>query len=254
MSYLFDTHCHLADPKFSHSLAKDLEIAKNHSTYEFLSVATSVADWNDTLHLSKQFQNIHAALGLHPYFIEADYTSQLDQLELLISNNTVSAIGEIGLDYSKDVTAKESVQMVVFSQQIKLAQTYNLPVSIHCLKAYNPMLNFLKNNPIDGVMHGFAGGAQMANQFINAGLHIGVNSVLLNQNARRYHEMVQCIGLEKLVLESDAPFGMNLISDEPLASLTKVAEKIAELLGCSIEEVIEQTTLNAEKLFIRKES
>lgn len=254
MSYLFDTHCHLADPKFSHSLANDLEIASNHSTSEFLSVGTSTADWFDTLQLSKQFHNIHAALGLHPYFIEADYSSQLDQLESLISSNAVSAIGEIGLDYSKDVAAQESVQMTVFSQQIQLAHTYNLPVSIHCLKAYNPMLNVLKNHPIDGVMHGFAGGAQMAIQFIDAGLHIGVNSVLLNQNARRYHEMVQCIGLEKLVLESDAPFGMNLTPDAPLASLKQVANKIAELLECPVEAVVEQTTRNAEKLFIRKES
>ncbi|RUM91557.1 MAG: hypothetical protein DSZ27_05850 [Thiomicrospira sp.] len=254
MSYLFDTHCHLADPKFSHSLADDLEIANNHSTSEFLSVGSSTADWFDTLQLAKQFQSIHAALGLHPYFIESDYPSQLKQLELLIASNSVSAIGEIGLDFSKGVTANDSTQMLVFSQQIQLAQTYNLPVSVHCLKAYNPMLNFLKNHPVEGVMHGFAGGAQMAIQFIDAGLHIGINSVLLNQNARRYHELVQCIGLDRLVLESDAPFGMNLDSDAPLASLMKVAIKIAELLECPVQEVIEKTTANAENLFIRKDS
>lgn len=252
MSYLFDTHCHLADPKFSSSLANDLDTAKQHSTLEFLSVGTSPADWSETLQLANHFQNIHAALGLHPYFVDGNYASHLSQLETLVSLNYVSAIGEIGLDYSKQVNADESSQMSVFTQQIEIAQSHNLPVSIHCLKAYNPMLRFLQQHSVEGVMHGFAGGSEMAAQFIEAGLYIGINSVLLNQNARRYHEMVQHIGLERLVLESDAPFGMNLDPGSPLSSLRLVADKIAELLDCSVDHVIEQTTHNAEQLFIRK--
>jgi len=251
MSYLFDTHCHLADPKFRYSLANDLETAKQYSTLEFLSVGTSPADWSDTLQLSNHFQHIHAALGLHPYFIDANHASYLSQLETLVSLNSISAIGEIGLDFSKQVKADESLQMSVFTRQIEIAQSQNLPVSIHCLKAYNPMLKLLQQHPIEGVMHGFAGGSEMAAQFIAAGLYIGVNSVLLNRNARRYHEMIQHIGLERLVLESDAPFGMNLDSDSPLSSLRLVAAKTAELLNCSVDRVIEQTTLNAEQLFTR---
>lgn len=254
MSYLFDTHCHLAAPRFKVSLANDLDAARKHTTLEFISVGTSSADWSETLQLAKEFQPVHAALGLHPYFIDTDYNVQLSQLDSLVASNAISAIGEIGLDFSKDVAANEVVQMEVFTHQVQLAYSFGLPVSIHCLKAYNPMLKFLRNHPVEGVMHGFAGGFHMATQFIEAGLHIGVNSILLNENARRYHEMVQGIGLERLVLESDAPFGMNLDTDSPLSSLPLVAAKIAELLDCSVDSVIERTTYNAEQLFIRNQS
>lgn len=256
MSCFFDTHCHLADDFFTdESLATGLlpgSLSHPAHAHYFLSVATSSSDYLKTVELSFKHPQILSAVGLHPWFIKPDYKQQILELDAFLKryHDDLSAIGEIGLDKGKG-RVEMAWQEGVFEHQLNLAETYQLPVSIHCTKAFNSMLGHLRSSKVLGVMHGFSGGAQMAEQFVEAGQLIGVNSVLLNDNARRYHEMVQAIGLKSLVLESDAPFGMNLPQGNPLSGLGALSIKMADLLQVSPEEVIAKTCENAKRLFLR---
>lgn len=256
MSCFFDTHCHLADDFFSDDLLatslRPSSLANPTLAHYFLSVATSSSDFLKTVELSLKHTQIFSAVGLHPWFITPDYKQQLFELDAFLKTHRghLSAIGEIGLDKGKG-RVEMAWQEAVFEHQLGLAETFQLPVSIHCTKAFNLMLRHLRSSTVAGVMHGFSGGAQMAEQFVEAGQFIGVNSVLLNDNARRYHEMVQAVGLKYLVLESDAPFGMNLPQGNPLSGLDALSIKIAELLQVSPEEVITATCENAKRLFLK---
>ncbi|PLA73838.1 hypothetical protein CYQ88_08915 [Hydrogenovibrio sp. SC-1] len=250
MSRLFDTHCHLLAVQFNTDSGTSLILP---SDIDFLSVGTEPKDWQNTLSLSKTYHQVSGAIGLHPWFVNDNYRLHLQSLEYLIVNNsTISAIGEIGLDFSSKFLPYKKQQLSVFEHQLRLAVQNDLPVSIHCYKAHNETLHLLNECAGFGFMHGFAGGSQMAKQFIKQGMLIGVNGVLLNPNARRYHQMVQEIGLASLVLETDAPYGKNLPASNPFDALLLIAEKVASLLSCSVDEVIDQTRYNAQQVLMRK--
>lgn len=251
----FDTHCHLADPVFTQAVLDEFfaSLSNSEQSFYFLAVSTSLQDSHLTHRLSQRYDRVLASAGIHPWFVSSDFEWQLAAMEDFVVQHAASlaALGEIGLD-AMPGRPSQAWQELVFEHQLRLAEAYSLPVSIHCLKAYNPMLKFLRAYNVTGVMHGFSGGAQMARAFIEAGFLIGVNSVLLNQNARRYHAMVQAVGLEHLVLESDAPFSQNFSTSQPFASLALLSKKVSELLGVTQDEVLDKTCQNAKAIFLKE--
>lgn len=250
MSCLFDTHCHLAAFEFNSDAPQPLSFP---SEIQFLSVGTCPKDWQKTIDLAQHYSQVYGAIGLHPWFVSDEHNLHLRSLEHCLSiNPTISAIGEIGLDFSKRYQHNKEQQLSVFKHQLRLANQYALPVSIHCYKAHNEMFNLIKESACTGFMHGFTGGSQMAKQFTKLGMVIGINGVVVNPNARRYHQMVQEIGLSNLVLETDAPYGQNLPETNLYDALELIANKVASLLNCSVDEVIDQTRYNAQQVLMRK--
>lgn len=251
MSRLFDTHCHLTETEYS-----DPQLRYQLPTsIEFLTVGTHPHDWQVILELIQSVPQVYGAIGLHPWFVDSEFDVNIQLLSQMLDKGfPISAIGEIGLDFSAKYHHTRDRQVQAFKQQLQLAGQYQLPVSIHCYKAHNEMLSLLKEIPCKGFMHGFAAGSQMAQEFMKLGLYIGVNGVILNHNARRYHQMIQDIGLSNLVLETDAPYGMNLPTDRPFDGLQLIAEKISNLTGYSTDEVCVQTRYNAQKILERKGS
>lgn len=250
MSLFFDTHCHLVTPPLVNQLESLLLPSLKD---KFLTVGTVPSDWQATMQLADYFPQVYSALGLHPWFVHQNYLTDIRLLEnILSSDNSITALGEIGLDFSSNHRGFRQQQLSAFEMQIGFAKKFNLPVSIHCYKAYNETLQLLKLTSINGFMHGFSGGLELAKQFIKLGFMIGVNSVILNRNARRYHQMVRGIGLAHLVIESDAPFVKDLTEYSPLLLLDKVAQKVADILECSVDEVVEQTRYNAQKILFKE--
>lgn len=250
MSSLFDSHCHLAAVEFNEDSHQSLSLP---SEIQFLSVGTCPNDWQSTIDISQKYRQVYSAVGLHPWFISDDYCLHLQLLEqCLLHHPAISAIGEIGLDFSRPYRHYTKQQLSVFQHQLRLANQYEVPVSIHCYKAYNEMLTLIKENACTGFMHGFSGGSQMAKQFIKQGMAIGINGVVLYANARRYHQMIKEIGLSHLVLETDAPYGKNLPDNNPYGALLLIAEKVASLINCTVDEVIDQTRYNAQQVLTRK--
>lgn len=250
MSGFFDTHCHLADIS-PHIASSDLTSFIQDASDSYLSVATQPNDWSITLQLAKTYPQVYAAIGLHPWFVTPDFASALQALNEHLKNSEIKAIGEIGLDFVEVTSLQKASQRAVFEAQLMLAKEFGLPVSLHCRKAFNDMLLLLKQYGVPNVMHGFSGGAEMGKQFVASGSLLGVNGVILKPNARRYHETVKAIGLAHLVLETDAPNTKGLPVYAQLNQIHSIAQKVAELLNVSVEQVKEITYQNAVNLFVK---
>lgn len=246
MPALFDTHCHFSLLEAPASLPDTFQ---QNFSLSVLNVSTSPDDWLKVLQSHSNVIDVYPALGLHPWFIEGDGVQQLTQLEALLSSHQLAAIGEIGLDFYDDRQANQGIQRKVFQSQLKLAQQYEYAVSLHCRKAHNQMLLDLKSYPVCGVMHGFSGSVELARQFIQQGMKIGIGAQVLNPNSHRYHRLVTELGIEHLVLETDAPFGKTQTGHIGLADIEQIADAVSELCGCESADVMEQTTANAMALF-----
>lgn len=238
----FDTHAHLTECPI------DRRLFDSH--VQCLSVATQPSDWQATLDLAKPSPTIYPALGLHPWFLLPNsIETDLVHLRQLVSYNRVEikAIGEIGLDFYPNILASKALQLDALNQQLALASQYQLPVSLHCRKAYNELYQVLKPYSLKGVLHGFASSPQMARQFSALDYKIGLGPILLNPKAHRYHQLARELPLECLVLESDAPFyQLNMAWPDIILA---VAQKIAELRRISLQQILDTTRKNAQEIF-----
>lgn len=249
---MFDTHCHLNNFFATESFGTTSSCEHNKDPSYYLAVCTQRQEWASLIAFAKSHNKVLPALGIHPWFVTTDYESDLYYLSELLSQNSINAIGEIGLDFLPQYSANKLLQVDCFIQQLELAQQYSLPLSLHCSKAHNEMLAQLKHASLTGVMHGFSSSVQMAHQYIDIGFKLGVNGVVCRSNARRYHELVKSVGLENIVLETDYP-NINLpgLVKPHLADITTVSKSVADLLDVSVADVIEQTDYNAQQIFNR---
>ncbi|WP_081696342.1 TatD family hydrolase [Thiomicrorhabdus sp. Kp2] len=243
---MFDTHCHL-NAFYSSS---DHSYFHSHSANRYLAVSTKLLEWQPTLDFSDSHDNVYAALGIHPWFVEKSFDVDLIILKSLLTQNKIHAIGEIGLDFGEQFRQNKSLQLSCFEQQLAIALKHQLPVSLHAIKSHNEMIALLKQYSVQGVVHGLGSSVQIAQQYIDLGLKFGVNGVSLRDNARRYHELVRHFGLAHIVLETDYPnIKLPGLVDSSLDDIYSVAKHVAKLLSVSVKDVINQTDYNAKQLF-----
>lgn len=233
-----------------------------------ICVGTDLETSRQGIELAQKHENIWASVGLHPNDIEEVSSLQFMVYSELIEKNKVIAVGEIGLDYYRTPELeKQERQKEVFKQFLDLAVQHNKPVVLHARdagkgstgKVHSDMLEILisvnrklktVNSPLRGVAHSFTGSSEDAKKYIELGFYLGFNGIITF--ARQYDDIVRETPLEKILLETDAPF----LTPEPYrgkrnepAYVIEVAKKIAELKNESLEKVIEQTTQNCKKLF-----
>ena len=204
---------------------------------------------------SKEVLNIYTkyegyllpAVGIHPENIE---NANVNDIEELIKNNKVFAVGEIGLDYHYNDENKEE-QREYFVKQLDLAIKYDLPVIIHIREAMQECFDILKTRKNKGIIHCFSGSVEMAREYIKLGYKLGIGGVLTFKNSKLY-EVIEKIDLKDIVLETDSPF----LSPEPYrgkknkpSNVYYVAKRIAEIKNISLEEVINTTTKTASQIF-----
>ena len=255
---MFDTHCHLDklfDPSNSinatnETTANSIPLVLTDPTHYFLSVSTSIFDWQSVLDISARFENVYAALGLHPWFVTKESLTTLDELLNLVYGNDIHAIGEIGLDFSNEYKVNSELQVEAFTKQLAIAQQTDLAVSMHIVKSHNEALEELKKVAVKGVVHGLGTSVEMAKNYVDLGLKIGVNGVVVRENAVRYHQLVKHFGLEHIVLETDYPNVKlpGLVTCQ-LEDINTIANTVATMLNTSIDDVIQSTDNNAKKLF-----
>ena len=210
--------------------------------------STNNEDMLEVVELSKKYRNfLLPSIGIHPEFVN---NYDLNKMEMIIKNNKVYAIGEIGLDYYWVKDNKEE-QKNLFISQIKLANKYNLPVIIHSRDSIQDCLNIIKENRCRGIIHCFSGSYEMAKEFIKYGFKLGIGGVLTFKNSK-LSEVIKKIDLKDIVLETDSPY----LTPEPYRGKTNdpsnvyyVAKKISEIKEIDIEKVIKQTTQNAIDIF-----
>ncbi len=248
---MIDTHAHLNFSQFNKDrkeiISKCLE--KNIS---IINVGTDYQSSCDVIKIAKEY-NLYASVGLHPSDIEEGF--DCEKYKELVCDKVV-AIGETGLDYWRKPKAKtkreefKEKQKQEFIKQVDLACELKLPLIIHCRVAFDDVYDILKDKNTKGVIHSFTGNIEDLKRFLSLGYFIGINGIIFKMDLR---SVIESIPLDKILLETDCPFLSPPQFEErnsPL-SLEIIAQEIADIKKCSLEEIIKATDNNALKLFDR---
>ncbi|WP_026841078.1 TatD family hydrolase [Citrifermentans bremense] len=247
---LFDSHCHLDDPRLLPHLERLLPEAEAAGVTGFLVPGVAPQGWNRIRALSAAYPQVFPAYGVHPMHAELLTPQAVSDLCQLATG--ACAIGEIGLDYLLPSPSRQ-VQQQAFRVQLRVAAEARLPVLLHCRKAFEDLLAIVREEGIcGGVMHAFSGSLDSARSCLRLGLHISLAGSVTYANARRPLEVAAGIPLERLLLETDAPD----LAPEPhrgsvnLPSyLLETATRVARIKGLPLEELGRTTTGNAARLF-----
>ena len=246
-----DTHCHLADPKLAATLPAVLAEAQAVGVARFIVPATSPKDWQAVAELERPSENIHIALGIHPWFSDGIDETAFQQLETELIQHLQAWVGEIGLDfYGKAQTqAQRDTQTDVFIRQLILAQKLNRRVIIHNLKATAAIAAAIKTAGFTrgGIVHAFSGSIEEARILVKLGFKIGIGSLLLNPNAKKVRVALQALNDTDFVLETDSPFMLGQETNTP-ANIRRIAEIAAELRGIPLTQLAEITEQNVDSL------
>lgn len=245
---MIDSHAHVTSENYE-NIDEIIHKIKEMGVICVINVGDRVETSHEVIDLSKKYNNyLLPCVGIHPESVNE--ISKLDEIEKLIINNKVYAVGEIGLDYYYEKDNKKE-QKELLNKQLDLAEKYNLPIIIHTRESIQEIYDELKKRELKGVIHCFNGSYEMAKLFINLGYKLGIGGVLTFKNSKLY-ELIERIDLENILLETDSPY----LSPEPFrgkknnpSNVYYVAKRISEIKNISVEEVIEKTTKNAIELF-----
>ena len=254
---IFETHAHYDDEKFDQDRVELLShLLRENNIGNIVNIGASFRGCKDSLKLAEEYDNVYAALGIHPEEMEDMSQENLDWIKGNASNPKVVAIGEIGLDYYwiKDEEGRAK-QREWFQKQLDLAKEVDLPVVIHSRDAAEDTLNTIINYNTEhnkGIVHCYSYSKEIALEYVKMGWYIGVGGVITFKNGKKLVETVKAIPLESIVLETDCPY----MAPEPHRGtrnssiyLSYVAEKIAELKGVSVKEVEDITYGNALRIY-----
>lgn len=249
---LIDTHCHLDFPEFDSDREEVIQRAKTGGISHIINIGSSLKGTEKSLKLAKSYELIYATCGIHPH--EADKVTDKIKTEIraLAKQDKVVAIGEVGLDYYKNYAQAEN-QRSLFISLVNLAKEINLPLVIHSRQAQSDTLKILKNAlPFKAVVHCFSGDAEFLKECLGLGFFISYTCNITYKKAGALRELVKLTPLERLMLETDAPFlppeGFRGKRNEPLY-VGYLAEEIARIKEISIDEVARVTTENAKSFF-----
>ena len=251
---IFDSHSHYTDKAFDEDRDEVItRIHKNGVKYIMLAVS-DYSDAVNSLKLSRNYDFVYSAAGIHPECIESTEPEYIEKIENLITENRdkIKAVGEIGLDYHYEGYDREKM-IKIFREQLLLAKKLDLPVIIHSRDATKDTMDILREiRPENGVVHCFSGSAETAGEIIDLGLHISFTGVLTFNNARKAAEALKVVPVEKLMLETDCPYmapvpyrGKRCDS----SMIAETAKKAAEIKQLGVQKLLDITCRNAEKFF-----
>lgn len=249
-----DTHAHLYASQFDQDRDAMMARAVQGGVEQFFLPNIDVPSIEPMLALEAAFPGrCHAMMGLHPCSVDGDFEQSLATVKAWLDKRSFCAVGEIGLDYYWSLDHVEE-QKEAFRIQSRWAQELDLPIVIHARDSLDDLIDLvgeLKTDNFRGIFHCFGGSLAQAEQIIELGFLLGIGGVLTFKKAN-LGAVIEHIGLEHLVLETDAPY----LSPVPYrgkrnesAYIPIIAQRLAEVKGMSVEDVAEQTTANALALF-----
>ena len=264
MMQLFDTHTHFDVADFDHDRQHLAVQAKQVGVEALVLIGFIESRFDELIHTHQQLQHwenvpqSYLAPGLHPFYIEQHQQAHLQRLEQVLKQHDCVAVGEIGLDTflkqhkRPDAFAK---QQHYFNAQLELATHYQKPVLLHIRKAHAETLAILKAQKfkLGGIAHAFSGGVEEAKALVKLGFKIGVTGQITNPNAKKLHQVVQAIGAERLVIETDCP-GMTPLCCQTSTehrtrntpvNLPYVLDSLAQTLGQPQDQLAEQLWQNS---------
>ena len=250
---LFDTHAHYDDERFDGDREALLASMPEKNVGLIVNPGCDISSSRTAVALAESFDFVYAAVGIHPENCADFVPEQIDTLRQMAKAPKVVAIGEIGLDYYWAENPPRELQQEVLRRQLRLAEELGLPVIIHDRDAHGDTLDIVREFPrVRGVFHCFAGSAEMARELIKMGWMLSFNGAVTFKNAKKAPEVIAAVPLEKLMIETDAPYLTPVPhrgerNDSSYVRL--VAEKIAQIKGLTPEEVEKATWENGRRFF-----
>jgi len=248
-----DTHAHLQWASFDKDREHVISRARKAGVERLVNIGFDLDGSRKAIELAEKHKGLYSTVGIHPHNAGQLNQAVLDKLRKLCEETKVVAIGEIGLDYYRNLSSREA-QKKAFTAQLLLAEELELPVVIHDREAHRDILEMLSKffGKIDGVMHCFSGSREMAEQCIKSEFYISIAGPVTFPNAHKLHEIAKWTDLNRILLETDSPWlapqDVRGKRNEP-AFLLSIAKKIAELRGITLDELAETTTRNAKEVF-----
>ena len=251
---LIDSHTHIQLDRFDADRGAVLERAQETGVHAILVIGFDLETSRGAIALAETHDQIYATVGMHPHDAKDLNDETVQIFRELAAHPKVLALGEMGLDYYRDLSPRP-IQKTAFERQLDLAEELNLPIIIHNREAYHDILPILgsRGGAVRGVMHCFSGDVEIMRQSLELGFHIGIGGPVTYRKSDALQEVARAVPADRLLVETDCPWLAPQFRrgkrNEP-AYLRAIAEKIAELRGVSLEEVGEITTRNFEGLFI----
>ena len=256
---IFETHAHYDDEAFDSDREDLLGQMEKQGIGHIVNVCASIGQFHRTVELTEKYPFIYGAVGVHPDDADKMTQETLDEIRKLCQLPKAVAVGEIGLDYYwHKEEAEHELQKKMFRAQMEIAREEKMPFMIHSREAAKDTLDIVKDyvrgGMYGGIIHCFSYAKEMAREYLDMGLYLGIGGVITFKNAKKLKEVVDYAPLSQIVLETDSPY----LSPEPnrgkrndSRNLIFVAREIAQIKGITEEEVIAVTEENAEKLLLR---
>jgi len=248
---LTDTHCHLYYDDIKRDLSRVLDDAEKLGVNRFICVGTNVQESRECLEIANTHEKIYATAGIHPHDAKGASKDYLDQICSLLKSDKMIAVGEIGLDYYRNISEPE-IQNRVFREQMELAQLIKKPVVFHNRDADTDVLKVLLDFPdVTGVAHCFSSNLEIAKSFLDIGYYISFAGNLTFKNSH-LPEVAKELPLDRILVETDCPY----LSPVPYRGKPNepgrtrfVAEKLADIHNVSLDVIAIKTSENATTLF-----
>lgn len=249
---MIDTHAHLDDKRLYKRVGELLERAEQKGVERVINIGISLDSSRKSIELAQNYENVYATVGIHPHDSKNVPKNYIQRLGEMANEEQVIALGEMGLDYFKNISPQDN-QLRVFKEQVSLARELGMPVVIHDRDAHEDVLETIQEiKGVRGVFHCFSGDWQVAYKVLELGFHISFTGTITFKKAGKLKEVVRKTPLDKMMIETDCPY----LAPEPFrgklnepAYVRLVGDAVAEEKNMSLEEVAKITTENAVEFF-----
>lgn len=250
LNNIFDAHAHYDDKWFDEDRSALLSSMPENGVSYIVNAAVDIATAKTAIGYTQAYPHMYACAGIHPENLEGLEDDYLEQLTKLLRHPRVVALGEIGLDYHWDIPRDE--QNRVFEEQLRLARVLDMPVVIHDREAHGDVMELVRRYKPRGLMHCYSGSVEMLKEVLKLGMSISLGGTVTFKNARVPVEVAKAVPLDRLLLETDAPYLSpvpNRGKRNDSRNIAFTAQRIAELRGMDAQELIDITTANAKSLY-----
>ena len=247
---IFDAHAHYDDRWFDDDRGDLLSSTPQNGVSYIVNAAVDLPTAQTAIAYAEQYPFMYACAGIHPENLDGLPDDYLAQLTELLKHPRVVALGEIGLDYHWEI--EKSLQQRVFEEQLRLSRELDVPVVIHDREAHGDVMELVRKYRPKGLMHCYSGSVEMLKEVLKLGMSISLGGTVTFKNARVPVEVAEAVPLDRLLLETDAPYLSPVPYRGKRNDSTRIActaEKIAELRGIDPQELIDLTTENAKQLY-----
>lgn len=252
---LIDTHCHLTFEGLAENVENVILRSIKAGVTAWITVGTNLIESRKVVELANKYEDMYAAVGVHPNYAKNTTGEAIAQLEELAQNQKVIAIGETGLD-SYDETSPRTDQQHIFVEHCRIANQFNLPLILHCRKAFNDSMDVLERfgaGISKAVFHCFSSSAEQARSVLNRGYYISFTGVVTFTNARKTQKAAKVVPLDRLMVETDCPY----MSPEPVrtqhpnepAFMIHTAKFLAQLRRMNLLDFTKAITATSKAFF-----